>query len=491
MLGLQNKRSEFFHERTLGVRIAVVRLALTLANFFVIFLDQSLPVDPRQLSALLTFAISTAFLLYAAIALVVVRQTRVAMRLYQVATATGDVLFAALLVLATGGYLSPFNMWFVFAVVVSGFSSQRWLPVLTALMALGAHLLIATVPQERPLEPGIFAVRTGYLYGFAAVVAFIGSYLSRQSQMLVTIEDAGQQLADAREVTEAAQVIADRIQSVLGATFVRVEVDGEEPVEIGPVPAGSELVEVEITPRDEAVGRCFVARSQPLREEELQFLRVLCDRLGSALARIKLGRQLIEAATREERVRLADELHDTYLQTLAAIDMHAEASKLLVPRDEMEVFHELEEIKHLARAGAAQARAFIQEQFDQPQFGPERLQQLLADRWPEKHSLKMEEGIELTAGQWQALEMLLREAMNNARKHSGSSQAAFSMEHSNGHVVVAFEADGESPPKRPVFGYGLSRVQQLVRANGGSMTFRARPGGGVRIAASFPFKHHD
>src|SRR5207247_6474695 len=134
------------------------------------------------------FAASGLFIVYAAILYVLLRRrTRLSDRM-AIASPLLDVVVATMLIIATDGYLSPFSLWLVFAVVSAGFSRYRQLPFITAGLALTAQVLIATIPQVRPLDVTVFAVRVGYLFGVAAVLSAISSYLTAQSLALSTIE---------------------------------------------------------------------------------------------------------------------------------------------------------------------------------------------------------------------------------------------------------------------------------------------------------------
>ena len=80
------------------------------------------------------------------------------MRVYQQVIPLSDVLAASMLIFATEGYLSPFNLWLAITVVAAGFGSAGSVPILTAIVAIFAQVLIATVPQKLPLEHGAFFV---------------------------------------------------------------------------------------------------------------------------------------------------------------------------------------------------------------------------------------------------------------------------------------------------------------------------------------------
>jgi signal transduction histidine kinase len=464
---------ELLHERTLAERFAVLKLILAILNFLVIGLDTGIPGTDTPFATAMAIVVAGGFLVYMTICWMAIRAGWLSMRVYRRIIPLTDVLAASMLILATEGYLSPFNLWLAITVVAAGFGSAGSVPILTAIAAIIAQIIIATIPQRLPLEPGGFFVRTAYLFGVALLVASISSHLIRQSKSLQAIAKFGHDLALVSSGEAAQQLFRDSLRDELDAD----EVD----LILGEAPNGW----TEITSGDVPIGGCRIVRDGPLTPQERQLMAVFADRLHAALKRLELGDELIESAAREERQRYADELHDTHLQTLAAVDMQAEAvSRILKGGPASE---EIKAIKTTVREAAARTREFIATIDEQPQGGPAVLRQVIDERWPDAE-VHLDDEMDLTEGQWRAVTMLLQEGINNARMHGKGDRLRFTLGHEGSRILASLESNGRSPAEDVIYGYGLARLRTVVQANKGEMTFLARPEGGSLLQASFPRK---
>ncbi|MEZ0325465.1 MAG: sensor histidine kinase, partial [Fimbriimonas sp.] len=408
----QTRRPELLHERTLADRFAVLKLILAMVNFVVIGLDWIAPVNGTPRGETFALWVAAGFLAYMLISWAAIRAEWVSLRVYQRILPLTDVLAASMLIFATGGYDSPFNLWLAISIVSAGFGSAGAVPILTACLAVFAQFLIATVPQPQPIDPGAFLVQTLYLFGVASLVASISSHLIRQSKALAALARFGQELASVYTAPTAMALFEQRLQTELNAESVKAV--------LGEVPAGW----VPITNGEFPVGACLISRKERLSDQELHLLSLLADRLISSIKRIELGEELVAAAAREERQRYADELHDTHLQTLAAVDMQAETASRLVKGGA--AHDELKAIKTTVREAAAKTRAFISSIDEQPQGGPVLIEQIIRERWSGAE-VQIAEGLDLTEGQWRAVTMMVQEGLNNAKAHGRSEHVRFDL----------------------------------------------------------------
>jgi signal transduction histidine kinase len=467
-------RSELLHERKLADRFAVLKLVLAVTNFLVIGLDRTIPGTDSPREVMTALWVAGGFLIYMTISWMAIRAEWVSLRVYQRILPLTDVLAASMLIVATEGYLSPFNLWLAISVVSAGFGSTREIPVVTALLAVLAQIVIATIPQRLPLEPGIFFVRTAYLFGFASLVASISSEIITQSKALAAIARFGHDLASTYSVGDAVNLFESSLRAELGVQAVEARLGHEVPSGWLPLLNGATTI-----------GAVSITAERPLSVADQNLVNLFADRLGAALRRIQLGQELIAAAAREERQRYADELHDTHLQTLAAVDMQAEAASRKA-KDSPAV-EDLKTIKAIVREAAAKTRQFISGIDEQPQGGPAVIEQVFRDRW-EGAEVSIDSHIDLTEGQWRAVRMLVQEGLNNARIHAKAEKVWFTLKHHDGKVVASLIADGQSPSAHPSYGYGLARLQTVVQANRGDVRLSPREEGGSELTASFERK---
>lgn len=486
---METTRSELWsHERGLSERIAFVRVCLTLASVCVIALGRLVPeAGPPHQTYESAYMASSAFLLWAFSAWVALeRKSPGAERWLHLAPIL-DVIFAYALIITTNGYLSPFNMWLVFAVVTSGFSRFRRLPLITGILALAAHCIISLVPQKEPLDLSVFVVRTAYLFGLASVLSAVAFYLNREARALTVLESISRPLAEAITHDQVVRTLLERMTAELAlddAEFHSVSDDSRR-VPAYPV-SGSPVRHQPLEAGGLRFGEITLARRTPLSGEENSIVRLLCDRASAALVRIRLSEELVEAAATKERTRLADHLHDTSVQTLVALDLRAEAARSMAEGVRGELADEIAQLQQLAREAAVQCRkALHSAEADRP-TGPTALRRILTERWPGPFELEIEPGVSLSASQWWAIEMLLKEAVNNAKKHGHSTHIAVSIAGDGPNQVVCSVRTDGPPIETPVrFGYGLSRLRELIEEQGGVLRFTTPPSGGAVLWAEF------
>ncbi|CAN5340531.1 hypothetical protein BH11ARM1_BH11ARM1_06380 [soil metagenome] len=457
-------------EQLLAERIALVKVVLACANLIVISIDR---VDPKSNDNIsISYIVCGFFLLYMIASLVVVRKRLIPLQTYQLAVPAFDVLAITSVMLANSGYLSPLNVWFSIAVVSTGFSRSLAAPFIAATLAMVAQIAIALVPQDRALEPQVFFVRGFFLLGFTTLVALISNQLVRQARALRAIDEFGREVASKIEAPEAVLCFTNFARDYLGAESVSVQNPGLPVETANHVAFGV----------DQDEGTCVVERKRPLTSDEQQIVRVLGNRLGAALQRITLGQELVAAVAREERQRYADELHDTHLQTLAAIDMHVELASRR--SSEQRVIDELKEIKLTIRDAAKRTRAFISSVDQLKPSGPIVIEQIVRDRWPEA-TTAMDRHAELTEGQWRAVQMLAQEGINNARRHGGAQKGHLELTSDDVDIVASLTCDGRSPKVNFRYGYGLRRLQTVVEANHGIIELVPAINGGSILRATF------
>lgn len=470
--------------RNIAEAVAGVKLALTVANFGVVAIDSTVPVADSLTAILLAQLAAFGFFLYAAVFWHGLRKGWLSLRSYESLSPFLDVLFATALVYATDGYQSPFNLWFVIAVVASGFSGRRGLPYAATFAALLAHTVIASVPQEQPLAPSVFLVRTAYLFGFAAMVAVLGSSLARQSESLASIEAFGEEVSGLIRQDEIVNAFVEKVQSALGSPNVDLALQERLPVASKGARDGPWGLTGTVATGEYVLGTIHLSRDRRFSAQEEQLLRLLSDRFGTALRRAVVVETLLRASADAERLRLADELHDRHLQTLGAIDFHLES--LIgdlegVPNG----IQEAKEIRSMVRSAAKEARRFLAPVSSRSHSGPRALECLLSERWEGPSECSIDPSAELTEGQWHVAEMLLKEGLNNARRHGNARRVRFRIERNGREVSAALEADGLSPTQPVRAGYGLSRLRAVARANGGEVFVEPLESGGSILYALF------
>ena len=470
---------EIEQEWAVARTLAVIKVILTTANFYVILLDNPLPVKSDAASLTTAFVAAAAFWVYTAGALLAVRFRKITIRAYEWLTPILDVAFSAVLIYVTDGYASPFNTWLVLAVVATGFSPDRRIPVLTTALAVGVHIAISRIPQEEPLSVALLAVRASYPFGFAAMVVALGGALARQARALGVVERTGAALGAAKTQDEASDLLFMGIRRLLGAPAV--ELSREEGMRRSENlnATGSKTMQLQVRSGSLSIAEVQISRKRAFSDSERRWAELLAERYATCIRRLRLADELLHASMQAERMRMADEMHDGHLQTLTALGLFLEGKRMRGTGGDFD------EVCGLVRQATQQARALLSPRNEELLGGEAHIRSIFEDRWTGEQSIAFSPGLELTEGMWGVLGTLVKEGLNNARRHAGATKATLQVHADNGHIAFVLETNGRSPDARVQFGYGLTSLKMKAEANGGRMSLARGSKGGACLSVVF------
>ncbi|HEY0868256.1 MAG TPA: histidine kinase, partial [Fimbriimonas sp.] len=292
-------------------------------------------------------------------------------------------------------------------------------------------------------------------------------------------------LAETRNVEAALNALFESLSGAIRCRGVRL-IDHEDRLFVAGKNDARKVGAFPIRNDRQSLGHVEVLRDQPLLREEERTVEILVERFGTTLRRMQLTSQLVEAAEAEERLRLADRLHDGFIQTLAAVDMRAEAAKGLIRLTPTQAADELDTIKHLARDAAAEARTFLLPPEPASTINRQTIRALLERRWAGACEVCIDERLRLSDDQWQAVEMLAREGSNNAIRHGYATEVWLDAREHGNEVVVTLQSNGKTPRLPVQYGYGLGRLESVVQGLKGKLSLGRRPEGGSVLTARFP-----
>lgn len=238
-----------------------------------------------------------------------------------------------------------------------------------------------------------------------------------------------------------------------------------------------------------ARGELDVVASVPPGDE----LAVLADRLNQMAGQLRAVVGLRqELAAREERDRLARDLHDTVKQHLFAAAMQLGAAKAHLRRQPERAEACLHEASELVGTSQRELVSLLQELRPRSLGGP----------WPEPLRREVESwsartgiaaDVRLDAGPLppataEALLRILQEALANVARHSGASRVCVVLEGpGSGRQALVVEDDGRGLPAERRGGMGLDTMRERAEALPGGR-FQLGPGEtlpGLRVEASF------
>lgn len=204
-------------------------------------------------------------------------------------------------------------------------------------------------------------------------------------------------------------------------------------------------------------------------------------------------------AVADERLRIAQELHDVVAHSMGVIAVQAGAGAHVIDADPAEAKRALQNISATSRSTLTEIRRLLgvlREEGDQsagytPAPGLDDLSRLAADITQagvpvhidvEGERGDVPHGVELTAYR------IVQEALTNVLKHAGPASAEVTVAYEPGEVGIEVVDDGRGVNGRSDgTGHGLLGMRERVAVYGGTLEAGMQPSGGFRVLARLPY----
>ncbi len=228
--------------------------------------------------------------------------------------------------------------------------------------------------------------------------------------------------------------------------------------------------------------------------------RHLEDRASQSARQAVLFRSEAQGAREAERQRIAADFHDGPLQSFISFQLRLEIVKKLMTRDLDAARHELEQLQALCKVQVGELRGFVRSM--RPM---EEGSSLSASISRMVEQFQRESGIvaSFSSGEFgdppeveMSLELIqiVREALNNIHKHSGSTRAAVSISKIDEKLEVTVEDNGKGFPfsgsytldELELLRLGPVSVKRRVRLLGAELNLESRPGQGATLLLRIP-----
>ncbi|MGH3767144.1 MAG: sensor histidine kinase [Pseudonocardiaceae bacterium] len=201
----------------------------------------------------------------------------------------------------------------------------------------------------------------------------------------------------------------------------------------------------------------------------------------------------------EERLRIAQELHDVLGHHISLINVQAGVALYLMDDDPEQARTALAAIKqssrellHEMRTTLGVLRGIDEDPPHQPVPGLSRLDSLVSDTRAAGLPVTVEirgPARDLPASVDLAAYRIVQEALTNTRKHAGPARAQVVLHYAEDGLTVQVDDDGTGTamaPPVPGGGNGLPGMRERAQALGGTITAEPRPEGGFRVRAFLP-----
>jgi signal transduction histidine kinase len=236
--------------------------------------------------------------------------------------------------------------------------------------------------------------------------------------------------------------------------------------------------------------------------EDLEFLLVFVAQGAAGFETVRLQEKAEEVAVLEERARIARDLHDGFIQSLAAIDLRVEAAKVLVERKPDRLPKALEELHQVVDRGYQDVRHYLTvlRNTSRPTEGFLTVLDRLAAEFSLRSRIRVvlsrpDADPELPPGLAHDLTQIVRESLHNAVRHGQASQALVKVGARASHVYLIVRDNGrgylgarQSPDADGFLPRGAEpwSIRERVEALGGELRVWTQPGVGTEISLWLP-----
>lgn len=190
------------------------------------------------------------------------------------------------------------------------------------------------------------------------------------------------------------------------------------------------------------------------------------------------------AAQEEERRRIARELHDEIGQTLTAVALRVEYASARAGGDGTELTKLADTVQQTLQDLRRISRELRPEALDE--LGLVNALIALCSRVSEQSGIRVHRGLEgrlptLSAEVELAIYRIAQEALTNAVRHSGASEATVSLARADGDLVLTVTDNGRGLPDDFTEGGGLTGMRERAMLIGAELTIQSAAGGGVAV----------
>lgn len=227
---------------------------------------------------------------------------------------------------------------------------------------------------------------------------------------------------------------------------------------------------------DFVTGRVFFSDLGTPPAEAVPLTEVVSREIASSLDQLLSARQRQEIAAREERIRVARDLHDGVLQGLTGVRLELRAMARQSPDSPGALREQLVSLERALAMEQRELRFFISglepgsnQRIDRQSTLAQRLDSMrerLALEWKTPVTLRVSPRVtDVPDSLEEALPLMINEAVVNALKHAHPSRVAVDVESADGHIRVAVSDDGHGFPFKGHYDHAmLARTHDAPRS---------------------------
>lgn len=211
---------------------------------------------------------------------------------------------------------------------------------------------------------------------------------------------------------------------------------------------------------------------------------------------LALSNTAAEMATLEERRRIASELHDGILQSLATLLLRLESVRKRLPGTQKELSEELLSIEDFSRNSMKEIRRFLSGEPINAFVQGTLIERLSEDAKFVRDGLGVRvivesepEDLQLPQEVEREIYHILKEGVTNVTKHSHASKVAIFIKHNGETLSGSLTDDGvgfDFSSLKENTGFGLTGMMNRIKKIGGELYIKSSPGAGTKISFAVP-----
>jgi signal transduction histidine kinase len=286
----------------------------------------------------------------------------------------------------------------------------------------------------------------------------------------------------------------------VGASRARGLTESEEPAFFARSSVRS-LISVPIYSSGGVDGRLLVGRRRSnFSKEDLGFCQTLVAQAAVILENVILQEKAEELAVAEERGRIARDVHDGFVQSLASIDVGIEVCRRLEVKNPAALDEELLALQQTVKHGYREARSYLDRLRHGASTGPDvdEAALVLVSEFRERTDLDIvfsssAAGIPARHGVGFELLQIVREGLTNIYRHAHASRATVSVTAHDTAIEVCIRDDGRGFPSAHANGGARLpnsavpwSIRERVEALGGDLSLSSRAGSGSEMRIMLP-----
>ena len=241
-------------------------------------------------------------------------------------------------------------------------------------------------------------------------------------------------------------------------------------------------------------GRLFVSGAPYPGPDALLTAEIMADLIGARLDQCHSIQNSQETAVREERIRLARDLHDGLLQSLTGVALHLKTAAHQIDSNPAAASQSLEQLQDIIISDQRELRSFIQQLRPYASTAAAtRLTVRLEDlglRFQNQFGLQVQMNTEslspmVTDEMRYEIFALVNEALANVAKHAEARNVTVELHSDPSDIRITIRDDGKGFPFRGT--YDLAQLSQMRRGPltlkeriaslGGNLTIESRTSG--------------